>query len=50
MKEKKLTEGAKVEIFVASNSSYSCLPSTMLMVPEQIEHIIYFNITKEQVP
>lgn len=33
MNEKKLTEGAKIEIFVASNSPYSCLPSTMLMVP-----------------
>ena len=29
-----LTESAEVEIFVASNPSNSCLPSTMLMVPE----------------
>ena len=36
-KEKKLTEGAKVEIFVASNSPNSCLPSAMLMVPEKKE-------------
>jgi len=33
---RKLTKGAKIEIFVASNSSDPCLPPTVLMVPDQI--------------
>lgn len=34
---KELTESAEVKIFVAGNSSYSCLPSTMLMMPDHKE-------------
>ena len=36
MKNNKLTECSEVQIFVARNSAYSCLPSTMLMVPAKV--------------
>lgn len=42
-KESELTVGPQVQIFVAKNSSYSCLPPSIMVMPVKIQLHRYYS-------